>query len=83
MAISKYSILACKKFKEIRLKQNISVKELAKIARISFSTIYKIEKGQADIHLVTMDKLCSAFNINIFDFLYLLEEEIHMQKGDL
>ena len=83
MAISKYSILACKKFKEIRLKQNISVKELAKIARISVSTIYKIEKGQADIHLVTMDKLCSAFNINIFDFLNLLEEEIHMQKGDL
>lgn len=83
MAISKYSILACKKFKEIRLKQNISVKELAKIARISVSTIYKIEKGQADIHLVTMDKLCSAFNINIFDFLGYLEEEIHMQKGDL
>lgn len=83
MAISKYSILACKKFKEIRLKQNISVKELAKIARISISTIYKIEKGQTDIHLVTMDKLCSAFNINIFDFLSLLEEEIDIQKGDL
>lgn len=69
MTYLKYSQLAGQKVKEIRIAKNMTVKQLAQAAKLSISTIYRIETGKLDINLFTIYKLCKAFQIKELDFI--------------
>ena len=76
MSSKKYCKLAGRRLKELRLKNNLSVIQLAKLSKISPQTVRRIETGNYDIHLFTIYKLCRAFKIKELDFFQSLEIDI-------
>ena len=60
--------------KKLRVKRNMTAKELAKSAKLSLSTIYKIETGKSDIKIFTLWKLCRALEIKELDFIKMIEQ---------
>lgn len=75
MKTGKYSQLAGKKVKEMRIARNMTVKQLAQAAKLSVSTIYRIETGRSDINLFTIYQLCAAFKVKELDFIKSLEQK--------
>lgn len=46
----------------------MSLEELAKKAHVSPNTIYKIERGDVDLSLLTLKSIVSVFNISLSEF---------------
>ncbi|MGW7932191.1 helix-turn-helix transcriptional regulator [Staphylococcus xylosus] len=70
------------KINELRLQKKISVTELSRRADLSRTTIYKLENGNTNPSLKTINKLSSGLKEKpekIFDF-YVIQE---LQKGDV
>lgn len=55
--------------KNKRLEMNLSQRELAKKAGVSYNTIYNVEKGASNSNLLTYQKICKALNLNFSDLL--------------
>ena len=63
-------------FKALRIKQNLSLNELAQIACLSVNTIRKVETGNYKFHLFTFYKLCKAFKINHCEIIKRAEKQM-------
>ena len=57
------------KLKELRLLNNISMREMAKYLNIDFQKIQKIEKGKIRLNKEYLPKICKRLNINIEKFI--------------
>lgn len=57
------------KVREIRMKQGITLRQLAKLSGISTTQLQAIETGSADPRLSTLLKLAKALQVTIGDFL--------------
>ena len=68
--------LLAKEIKAQRIKRNWTIKELSQIARLSVSTISKIETGNYNFNIETLWKLCKAFKIRAYDLI----KNAHKQK---
>jgi transcriptional regulator with XRE-family HTH domain len=53
---------------EWRGKRGLSLRQLAKLAGVSFVTLYRIEAGKLSPTVAMLEKLAEALNINIRDF---------------
>ena len=73
------------KLKEIRESKNLSIRQLADISNTDFSFIKKIESGETDPSIITIDKIMKSLDLDLRDFfderyielfnLYLIGEE--------
>jgi len=59
--------------KEHRLKQSLSIREVASKSKVAASTISQIETGKTSPNLLTLKAICDALNVPVFSLL--LEEE--------
>ena len=73
MTISKFSIQVATLLKALRLKNNISIKELSKKSGVSVYKIKSMENFKHDIRFSTVFCLCEALNISMHDFAEMLE----------
>lgn len=60
--------VVAKNIKKRREINDMSLEELAKKAHISPNTIYKIERGDVDLSLLTLKSIVSVFNISLSEF---------------
>ena len=52
-----------------RMKRGLSMQQLATLAEIEKSQIYRIENGKVDVRISTLCVLAEALNINIAELL--------------
>lgn len=60
------------KYKQLRLKSNMSISEACKKLKIHISTLYRIERGNQLPGIKLKLKMCSAYNATLLE----------LQKGD-
>ena len=60
--------VVAKNIKKRREINDMSLEELAKKAHVSPNTIYKIERGDVDLSLLTLKSIVSVFNISLSEF---------------
>ncbi len=60
--------MVAKNIKKRREINDMSLEELAKKAHVSPNTIYKIERGDVDLSLLTLKSIVSVFNISLSEF---------------
>jgi len=68
--------IACRKIREIRIKKNISQRELAKKILIERSTYNKIETGKTELTLRTLEKIATSLETDVQDLLKLKDTNI-------
>jgi transcriptional regulator with XRE-family HTH domain len=54
--------------REWRQKQGLSLRQLAKRAGVSFTTVYRIEAGAISPTVAMLEKLAKALGISVRDF---------------
>ena len=54
--------------RRLRIDQNLSMKELATLAEIEKSQIYRIEKGKVDVRVSTMYLLATTLKVDVKEF---------------
>jgi len=54
--------------KKLRINKNLSMQQLATLAEIEKSQIYRIENGKVDVRISTLYLLADRLNVNITDF---------------
>lgn len=57
--------------REIRKNQNLTQEELAEKIGSSFSYIGRLERGEGNFTIQTLEKITIALNIDFFDFISL------------
>lgn len=57
------------KLKEMRLKHNLTMKELASILNVTTKTIYHYESGKRGVKLDVIIKLAELYECNISDLV--------------
>ncbi|UNK19505.1 helix-turn-helix transcriptional regulator [Paenibacillus sp. N3/727] len=57
--------------REIRKSQNLTQEELAEKIGTSFSYIGRLERGEGNFTVQTLEKITNALNIDFFDFMSL------------
>ena len=57
-----------KRIKEIRLSQNLSQEECAFNANLNRTYFGSVERGERNISMVNLYKICSSLNISLKDF---------------
>ena len=62
-------LFLCQRLKELRILNNISMREMAKYLNIDFQKIQKIEKGKIRLNKEYLYKICERLNINIEKFI--------------
>lgn len=70
------------KIKNLRLAQNLSLKELADKSGVSVSMISQIERRNTDPTLTTLYKLCKGLNVSISSLLENDEQSTHIIRKD-
>lgn len=66
-------LVMCQKLKSLRLRQGLTQRKLAEIARVTHSSISVIEKNQASPGINTLDKILSALSMSLPEFFAELE----------
>jgi transcriptional regulator with XRE-family HTH domain len=66
---NKYLQTMGKKIKATRLKNKLSLPKLSKLSGIDLSTLWFIENGQSNVHILTLKKIADAYKIDVKDFL--------------
>lgn len=61
--------------KKIRTKKGLSQEELADLAGLHRTYISEVERGDRNISLVNVHKICTALNIPASTFFKTMEEE--------
>jgi len=54
--------------KKLRVNNNLSMQELATLAEIEKSQIYRIEKGKVDVRISTLYLLADTLKVDVTDF---------------
>ena len=57
------------RLKELRILNNISMREIARYFNIDFQKLQKIEKGKIKLNKEYLYKICERLNINIEKFI--------------
>ena len=57
------------RLKELRILNNISMREMAKYLNIDFQKIQKIEKGKIRLNKEYLYKICERLNIDVKNFV--------------
>jgi transcriptional regulator with XRE-family HTH domain len=55
------------RLKHFRLKQNLTVRDLAKSAGVSVSYVYAIESGSRGHNIVKLEKIANALGVQVSD----------------
>lgn len=53
------------RLQELRIKNNLTQEELAKILNVSRNQIYRYESGENDLSLQMVKKICEYFNVSL------------------
>lgn len=62
---NKTKLFLGQRLKELRLSQNILMREMARYLNIDFQKLQKIEKGKIRLNKEYLYKICERLNINI------------------
>jgi transcriptional regulator with XRE-family HTH domain len=65
------------KLREIRLRRQMSYRQLAKASGVALSAIQKFEQGAGDPQLSTLRKLATALKVSVAELI----GEVKPQKG--
>ncbi len=57
------------RLRALREKRGLSVRGLAKMAGVQFSTVHRIETGKMSPRLVTLTKLAKALGVSVSDLV--------------
>ena len=70
--------------KTLRKQMNMTLADIATATGFSISYLSKVERNQGNITFDAIAKICSAFDINIIDFLSMdfNKDTVHIQKKD-
>ena len=67
----------CKKvattLKDLRIKNNLSIEELAEKSGVSVYKIKSMENLEHDIKFTTIFRLCKTLNVSMYDFAEMLD----------
>jgi transcriptional regulator with XRE-family HTH domain len=55
--------------RNVRFKRGLSMQQLATLAEMEKSQIYRIENGKVDVRMSTLYTLAEALNVELNDFL--------------
>lgn len=63
--------ITCKglRIRQLRERAGLSLRELAKVARVDFSTIHRIEVGTEEPRFGTLEKLAKALGVSVRDLI--------------
>ena len=73
MAVSEFCKTVAKALKDLRIKNNLSIKELAEKSGLSVYKIKSIENFEHDIRFMTVYKLCDVYKISLHYFASIIE----------
>ena len=73
MAVSEFCKTIATALKDLRIKNNLSIEELAEKSGISVYKIKSIENFEHDIRFMTVYKLCQIYKIKMRDFMEMVE----------
>ena len=73
MAVPEFCKKIATTLKDLRIKNNLSIEELAKKSGVSIYKIRSLENLEHDIRFTTVFRLCEALNISMYDFAEMLE----------
>lgn len=70
--------------KALRKQMNMTLADIAAATGLSISYLSKVERNQGSITLDSIAKICSAFEIDIVDFLSMdfNKDIVHIHKDD-
>lgn len=57
------------KLKTARLANKLSLQKLGKLCNIHYTSIWFIEDGQRDLHILTLKAIADVFKMDVKDFL--------------
>jgi transcriptional regulator with XRE-family HTH domain len=57
------------RIRELRVRAGVSLRGLAKQARVDFSTIHRIERGDESPRFTTLEKLAKALGVSVRDLI--------------
>jgi len=61
--------LLAKRVKNVRENNKLSIKQLSYLSKVSQTTLEKIEKGETNPLIGTLDKIANALNIKLYQML--------------
>lgn len=64
-----YSKIAGSEIKKLRTNKNISLKDFAQLIHMSPQYLKKIEAGEVNIYLKTLEIICNNLDISLYEFL--------------
>ena len=73
MAVSEFCQKVATTLKDLRIKNNLSIEELAEKSGVSVYKIKSIENFEHDIRFMTVYRLCQIYKIKMRDFAEMLE----------
>lgn len=71
-----------KKIKDLRIAQNLSLKQLSDKSGVSVSMISQIERKKTDPTLTTLYKICNGLGVSISSFLESDDQSTHIVRKD-
>ncbi len=57
------------RLRKLREKAGLSLRQLANLSGVEFSTVHRIEQGSVSPRLATLTKLAKALKVNVRDLL--------------
>lgn len=71
-----------KELKATRIRQDMSLDEVAKINGVSYETMRRYECGQTNITIEFLEKMLSIYNTDISIFFKNVCENMHKRKNE-
>jgi transcriptional regulator with XRE-family HTH domain len=69
MSNGEYLIEMGSKIKAVRKARKIGLPTLSKLCKIDMSNLWFIERGQRNIHILTLKSIADVFEMDVKDFL--------------
>jgi transcriptional regulator with XRE-family HTH domain len=64
-----YLVAIGKKIKSIRMEKKISIRKLGVLCDLDYANLSRLENGQKDFHITTLQNIADNLNVDIKDFL--------------
>lgn len=58
---------------QLRRNKMLSINHLSNLTGVNYKTIYEIERGNRNIKLSTLEKICQGLGISLIKFLQIVE----------
>lgn len=71
-----------KRFKELRMQQNLTLKELSEKTGLSISFLSQVERGTSSLAITSLKKIADAFNVPINYFFQSWVNQNHHVKAE-